>query len=376
MAFEGLTLEVCRATAVTLNGGESCRITGCTIRNTGHRAVVIQGGTQHEVYGCDVYGCGEGGLSLSGGDRATLQPGQHNAENNHVHHYSRRARTYKPGISVSGVGCRIAHNRIHHGPHMALSAGGNEHVVEFNDVHNVVSESGDAGAYYVGRDWTQRGNVLRFNYWHQIVGATGHGGMTIYLDDQHCGHTIHGNLFERCSRAVFIGGGDDNIVTNNVFLDCWRAAHIDARGMGWQKEATDDPNGTLRTRLRAMPVDSPLWRDRYPTLVDILKDEPNIPKRNVFAHNISAGGIWDDIDESTRKYQTVENNLVYEDVGAVELLTDERGEPLELRFRDPAAVQAIGFERIPVDRIGLYADPRRASWPVRAAVEPVRLPHD
>ena len=58
-------------------------------------------------------------------------------------------------------------------------------MVEFNEIHNVVYESGDAGAYYVGRDWTQRGNILRHNFWHDIVGGTGYGGMTIYLDDQH-----------------------------------------------------------------------------------------------------------------------------------------------------------------------------------------------
>lgn len=207
--------------------GTDCRVVGCTIRNTGHRAVSVEGGTKHEVYGCDVYHCGEGGITMAGGDRPTLTPAGHNAENNHVHHYTRRARTYKTAITVSGVGSRIAHNLIHDGPHMALSAGGNDHVVEYNEIHNVVYESGDAGAFYVGRDWTQRGVTLRHNYFHQIVGATGHGGMTIYLDDQHCGYTVHGNLFERCSRAVFIGGGDDNTVTNNVFLDCWRAAHVD-----------------------------------------------------------------------------------------------------------------------------------------------------
>ena len=68
--------------------------------------------------------------------------------------------------------------------------------------------------------------------------------MTIYLDDQHCGHTIHGNLFERCMQSVFIGGGDDNVVTNNVFLDCIKSAHLDNRGMGWQKAATDDPKAS------------------------------------------------------------------------------------------------------------------------------------
>jgi len=375
VTFHGFTIEACRGTAVSIKGGTNCTVSGCTIRNTGGRGVHVAGGARHTVYGCDIVHTGEGGIGMSGGDRKTLTPAGHVAENNHVHHFGRRARTYRPGIAVDGVGNRIAHNLVHDGPHMALSAGGNDHVVEYNEIHNVVEESGDAGAYYVGRDWTARGNVLRFNYWHQIVGATGHGGMTIYLDDQHCGHTIHGNLFERCMQSLFIGGGDDNVVTNNVFLDCWRSAHLDNRGMGWQKAATDDPKGELRTRFAAMPVASGLWRARYPTLAGTLEDEPNVPKRNVFARNVSAGGLWDDITKSIRAHQTVTNNLVFDDdKDWARLVRDADGRPARIEFRDPAAVAAIGFAEIPVSKIGLYADPRRASWPVRHEVRPVRLP--
>ncbi len=375
VTFQGFILEACRGTALSLKGGTNCAVVGCTIRNTGHNGVVVSGGVGHTVYGCDVSQVGTGGIAMSGGDRRTLTAAGHNVENNHVHHFGRRARTYQPGIRVDGVGNRIAHNLVHDGPHMALAAGGNDHVVEYNEIHNVVEESGDAGAYYVGRDWTQRGNVLRYNYWHQIVGGTGYGGMTIYLDDQHCGHTIQGNIFERCSQAVFIGGGDDNVVTNNVFLGCWKAAHLDNRGMGWQKKATDDLKGELRSHLRSMPYTNELWRARYPALVGILEDEPGIPKRNVFARNLSAGGVWEDISKTIRAYQTVTNNLVFDaEPGWVQLVKDANGRPVRLDFKDPAAVQALGFVPVPVEKMGLYQDPRRASWPVPHAVRPVKLP--
>ena len=375
VTFRGFVFEACRGTALTFKGGADCHVIGCTIRNTGQLGVLMADGERHEVIGCDVYFTGTGGISMSGGQRPTLTPARHNAENNHVHHYARRARTYHPAISVSGVGNRIAHNLIHGGPHMALSAGGNDHMVEFNETHNVVEESGDAGAYYVGRDWTQRGNILRFNYWHDILGSTGYGGMTIYLDDQHCGHTVYGNLFERCMQSVFIGGGDDNVVTNNVFLGCWKSAHLDNRGMGWQKQATDDPNGELRSRLRAMPFTNALWRARYPALGSVLDDEPGVPKRNVFAGNLSAGGKWDDISQSVRHRQTVTNNLAFDDAPDwVRLRKDAAGVPVRLEFGDPAAVQAIGFAALPLDKMGLYADERRASWPVKREVRRVEFP--
>jgi len=375
VTFHGFILEACRGTAVTVRGGTNCQIAACTVRNTGQEGIQVSEGQRHEVFGCDVYFTGTGGISMSGGRRPTLTPAAHNAENNHVHHFSRRGRTYNPGISLNGVGNRMAHNLIHDGPHMALAAGGNDHLVEYNEIHNVVQESGDAGAYYVGRDWTQRGNILRHNYFHQILGSAGYGGMTIYLDDQHCGHLIYGNVFERCSQTIFIGGGDDNVVTNNVFLDCWKSAHLDDRGMNWQKKDTDNPDGELRSRLRAVPYQNELWKRRYPTLAGILEDDPGVPKRNVYAGNISAGGIWYDISPGIRQYQTVENNLAFDqDKGWAKLVKDPTGKPVRLEFKDPTAVAGIGFQAIPVEKIGLYADPRRASWPVQHEVRPVNLP--
>lgn len=368
VTFRGITMEACRGTAIEISGGDNVHIVGCTIRNTGRIGIKVTGGVDHMIYGCDVYNTGSGGISMRGGDRHTLAPSRFNIENNHVHNYARRKRTYRPAILVNGVGSRIAHNLIHDGPHMALMAEGNEHLIEYNEIHNVVYESGDAGAYYVGRDWTMRGVVLRYNYWHNIIGMGKNGGMTVYLDDQHCGHTIHGNLFVRCSNAAFVSGGDDNIVTNNIFIDCRPAAHLGNRGGGSIEE-------TLYRTLDAMPYQSALWRAAYPTLATVLEDDPHRPKRNVFARNISAGGIWDDIDESIRHLQTIDSNLAFDDDPEwVTLQYNADGHPRRLNFKDPAAVDSIGFASLPLARMGLYEDERRASWPVVHEIRPVEFP--
>lgn len=376
LRFEGIAFDGVRGCAMSFSNAAGCAVVGCTIRATAFNAISLSG-SDNEVYGCDVFDTGEGGIHVSGGDRKTLTPGRNNVENNHVHDYSRRARTYKTGITVSGCGNRMAHNLVHHGPHMALSAPGNDHIIEFNEIHNAVYESGDAGAYYVGRDWTQRGNILRYNYWHNIMGSSSFGGMTIYLDDQHCGHTIFGNIFYRCNKPVFIGGGDDNIVLNNVFIDSHRSAHLDNRGMGWQKKFTDDPTSSIHVALRAMPYQGELWAKAYPELVNVLNDDPGVPKRNVFARNVHSGGPWDSLNKTTLHLQTVEDNIIQEDdKDFAQLRTDSYGRITSLRFKDPAAVAAIGFEPIPVEKIGLYKDPRRASWPVPRRIDTVVLPHD
>lgn len=211
-----------------------------------------------------------------------------------------------------------------------------------------------------------RGTIIRYNYWHHIQGPGRWGARGVYLDDQASGIAIIGNIFHRVTRAVFIGGGCDNLVENNIFVDSGPAVHIDARGLGWQKEATGDPKGTLRTCLAAMPYTGDLWSKRYPELVGILDDDPGTPKRNHIVRNISVGGKWDDIDSKTRVHQVVAGNFLDEDPHFI----DRAGGDFRLRADSPA--QEIGFRSIPVIRIGLYRDRRRASWPVNH--EPRELP--
>ena len=49
-------------------------------------------------------------------------------------------------------------------------------------------------------------------------------------------------------------------------------------------------------------------------------------------------------------------------------MTDGEGRPTSVIFKNPAAVEKIGFQPLAFDRMGLYADPRRASWPVAREV--------
>ena len=206
VTFRGLTLEACRGSAVTIRGGTQNHVTDCVIRNLGGYAVRISDATESGVSGCEIYGTGDGGISLRGGDRRTLTPARLYAENNHIHHYSRWNRMYKAAVHLGGVGNRAAHNLIHDAPHMAIGFSGNDHLIEFNEIHDVCRESNDAGAIYAGRDWTMRGTKIRHNYLHDIRGFEGRGCVGVYLDDMFCGTEIYGNVFYRVTRAVFIGG--------------------------------------------------------------------------------------------------------------------------------------------------------------------------
>ncbi|HOY57121.1 MAG TPA: right-handed parallel beta-helix repeat-containing protein [Verrucomicrobiota bacterium] len=346
--FHGFVFEAARGTAVTITGGKSNRIERCILRNVGSAAASVSGGAGHGVVSCEIYQCGAGGLSLSGGDRITLTPAGHHAENNHIHDYGRWRPMYSAGIALNGVGNRAAHNLIHHAPHQAISFGGNDHLIEFNEIHNVCFESNDAGAIYSGRDWTMRGTVIRHNYLHDITGFEGRGCVGVYLDDMYCGTEIVGNLFWRVTSAAFIGGGRDCRIENNIFVDCAPAVHVDARAMGWAKYHADEwvKEGREKGTLSGIHYSKAPYSERYPTLPAILDDDPWAPRGNVIARNICVGGRWDNIESKARPLITFEDNLLDADP----LFVDAARGNFELKPESPA--WKLGFRRIPFEKIG------------------------
>ncbi|MGC9003147.1 MAG: right-handed parallel beta-helix repeat-containing protein [bacterium] len=344
VCFRGLTFEVARGDAIRISGGENVEISDCLIRNVFGWAVIVEGGKEHKVRNCEIYETGCGGINLNGGDRKTLTPARHLAENNHIHHYARWHRMYNPAISLNGVGNIARHNLIHDAPHQAFSFSGNEHLIEFNEIYRVCLESNDAGAIYSGRDWTWRGNIIRFNSFRDINGFGGRGCVGVYLDDALCGTLVYGNIFQRVTNAAFIGGGRDNVFENNIFIDCNPAVHIDARAMGWMREAV---NTILKERLLQVPYKEPPWRERYPQLVNILEDEPEKPKGNIVRKNICVGGRWLDLEEVARPYVIFEDNLRDVDPRFIDM---KKG---DFRLAKDSPAFKIGFKPIPFEKIGL-----------------------
>ena len=356
VAIRGLTLEAARGTAVVMQGGAENRIADCRLRNLGNKGVTINGGDHNIVSGCDIYQTGDGGIVLAGGARKTLTAAHNEAINNHIHDYSLWTRTYRPAIAVSGVGNRVAHNLIHDAPHMGILLSGNEHVIEFNELHHVCMETDDVGAFYMGRDWTQRGNIVRFNYFHDLGGHGGVGTMAVYLDDWSSGTLVYGNVCYKAGRAVLIGGGRNNTVENNIFVDCTPAVHVDSRGLGWAKYYFDGSNNTLVDRMKAMNATEPPYSKRYPELTTLYQDQPALAKYNKIVRNISVGGRWLDLrDGLTTKIVEVKDNLVGEDPHFVDAAKQD------FRLQGDSPAFKLGFKPIPFEKIGLQRRQQRRS---------------
>lgn len=307
VTIEGLSFEFSRGVGIAAMGVEGVRVTRCTFTNLGTQAVDLDG-SHSTVSACLFEDVGGGGVSLSGGDRGTLTHADNAVEDCVFRRCGRVLRTYNPAIRLTGVGQRVSHNEISDLPHIALMFGGNEHTIEANRIHHVVQETGDAGAIYCGRDWTIHGTVIRENFFHDIRGSDARYQNAVYLDDMASGITVESNLFILCNWGMLVGGGRDDIIRNNAFLECGKAIHYDARGVGWMANAIADPaTSTLHQRLAAVPIDKEPWRSRYPTLGNYLTDRFGRPVGGVFERNALLATPLGNIDD--RECVRVEGNV-------------------------------------------------------------------
>lgn len=383
VTLRGVIVEAGRSCGVRILGGAENLVAGCTLRNLGTYGAHIgegfqytntvhdtQGGLSNGVQSCEIYHTGQGGIILAGGDRKTLQPAGNFAVNNDIHHWSRIDRTYRVAVDLAGVGNLVAHNRIHDAPHTGIIFWANDCVMEYNEIYNLCQETDDAGAFYIGRDLSMRGNVIRYN----LIRDIGHltipkgkglcGTTAIYLDDLACGSTVYGNVIVNVYRGVLIGSGSDNIVENNLWVNCSKAAvEEDARGLSWAKAYFDGRDPTLFNRLKAVNYRQPPYSTHYPALAK--DDNPAMPKGNRIERNVCVCsiGLWvdlrDKLDEKAAGVGT--NNLIVPDAGFV----DPAKGNYRLRDDSPVWRKLPGFQPIPFEKIGLYEDEYRKDLPAK-----------
>ncbi len=244
------------------------------IRNVGDyngSGVVIDGGSGNGVAGCDISEVGRDGIDLSGGDRKTLTPAGNYADNNYIHHVGV---FYKQGVGIAlnGVGNRASHNLIHDGPRMGILFSGNNLVIEYNHIRHMNLETEDTGAVYTGgRDWiSSRGTVIRYNYFHDMLGFGRKDGRVgrspyfawgVYLDDNTGGVDVIGNIVARCSRAgLHLHNGRDNLIENNIFVD---NGLYQAEYSGWTDRTRRCGRTTSRRWSRATRsvASQPAWQN-------------------------------------------------------------------------------------------------------------------
>ncbi len=406
--LRGLTLENGRGLGISMEGGTSNRIDGCIIRNVGTAGIMLgQGarqtfphitaddyegvpssrevgsyhshsylntvwernaGERHTIQGCEVYNTGSGGIILGGGSKKSLTPGGNRVTDCRIHDFNRRNKAGAAGVIVDGCGNIVVHNEIYNADLQAIIVHGNEHLFAYNHIHHVALNSNDASAWYLGRDPSDQGNIVRRNFFHDVGRPDRKWMMGVYCDDATCGVLIEENVFYRVASygTVYSNGGHDIVVRNNIFIEGFGPAY-QLKSMWYDFGAYQIPyffgeNGVYTRRLtRAVDIRKPPYSERYPLLkdwLDLLPDGRTFkgmrPRRNVFDRNVLVK--YEETFRLVGKYAQTdfgENYMTQSD----SVFVDPERLDFRLKENSPVYRELPGFARIPFEQIG----PRKAS---------------
>jgi GNAT superfamily N-acetyltransferase len=368
--LRGFTVESGRGDGITIENGAGNAVVGCEVRNVGDVGIRVSG-RDNTVRSCDVHHTGANGLLLDGGDRVRLEHARNAAINCDIHHMGRVKQTYSPGIQLSGCGQIARHNRVHDGPHIGIAFKDNDHRIEYNEIDHVCTDSGDVAAIYSANSPAYRGTHIRNNFVHHIPLNIQFGATGVYLDNALCGNVVEGNVFYRACdsggkavtfAAVYVHHGYQNLIANNVFIDCARAAG--ANVYNDEKWHTYKAGRLKWDSEGAAGLKTDAWMNAY-------RDKP-LP-----GYGLREFLAWTYPDNCLERLNPVRRNLVVDcvsDFGRYLALADNVVTDDLLLFRDAArgdftiqntAALPAGFEPIPFADIGLQRDNIRRALPER-----------
>lgn len=285
ITIKKLNIHQTRKSAVVMNNCSDVTISDLNICEVGAWGILCDNALRAKISNCHISQTGGGGISCTGGDRNTLTSSESIVIGNTIHDIAYWHKTYMPAINISGVNIIVAENKLYDLPHFAVSFQGNNHIIEKNEIINACYESNDSGAIYAGRDWTCQGNIIRYNYIHDLYGFDNAGCIGIYFDDGLSSASVYGNILANIPyAAILLGGGRGFDIHDNQFFNCNMALMFDQRINTW-KGSYD----SIKKHLNDVPYRSELWKEAYPLLYKILDDEPKLPKYNKFRNNTVIG---------------------------------------------------------------------------------------
>lgn len=385
ITFKNLIFEGTRSVAVDFYDSTGIRVEGCEFYGIGEIAVRFTRCTAcgaERSYFHDIDGtCVEFDVC---GDRKNLISSECYVKNCRLEKFSQYRKTQFPGISIGksvsagsgGCGFVISHNYFENSPYIAMWYETNDCIMEYNEFNNVCNDTSDVGAVYAGRNWSTQGNVIRYNYFHnitQINSASGYAVQAVYLDDCHSSTQVYKNVFYKCPSPALYGGGRYDTFENNMIFECKLPFVMDARGEVWDDPwIVDESNpSSLYSKLKAFDYKNGVWAERYPYLTDILEDEPKIPKHNTIKNNIEYQSAGFNIHEDVIKYGDVNNNALMSSTRFLENYDEG-----DFSIKDIGIIQrrVPDFEDIPFDEIGIeaYAQPEAPT----VTVEPINAEYD
>ncbi len=252
--FSGLTVNGCIGFGLSIKKGRNINVSGCTFKNMSESGAYV--GEFHSSYknaygrldddseyvqrgnlvnnikftGCKFLNTGYSGLNVSGGNRKTLEGADVEIYGCEFENFGRIICAYSPGIRMDGVGINVRNCTVHRGDSVGIMSGGNDCIIENNDIFDVARECTDCGVIYLHKG-LKNGIIIRNNFIHDITDEHGtnhmlnynqaakvHGKIAVYNDGGGSMLTVENNIIKDVPQGFFsVGFG--NRVNNNIFID-------------------------------------------------------------------------------------------------------------------------------------------------------------
>lgn len=377
LTFDGLIFDTGREGAIDVRSGEANRFANLEVRNFSGTAIRLDG-RNNLVSRSFIHHIGGSGIILAGGDPKTLEAGHNAVEDTEIRRFAEYDKAYTPGAKLEGVGNRVSHCEIHDGPHGGITLKGNDHLIEYNNLHHLIQEFSDFGAIYMatGHDPSQRGHLVRRNYIHDLGGPGRKWCVGIYSDWFSQGSTFEENIFQRIGDdpstfefiAMVNSSGRYNRFFNNVMIDCPipydRGYNM---SYGYIKEGKDKKLlADWRKRFENPELLSGIHGTRYPELHRFFDEAIWFPETCQFERNLIYNHAVPLHEEYIPEHFIMDRSRKgwshHEDLANAHdnWVTDKNPGFVDLsagnfNFREDAQVfdEIPGFKAIPFDKIGI-----------------------
>ncbi len=368
--FDSITFTRTRDDAITMTDVSDIAIVNCEFTNIASVAI----GTNSSVYaesgrdswqaqkkdglyfvtikGNDFINIGQTAIQISGaGNVDNLTPSGVVIEDNYINGTSNKS--FWEAIILGGCGVTVRNNSISSSPMQAIRAWGSNHLIEYNEIFDVITEDADCAAIYWGGSSIYQGTVVRYNYIHHTDGNIAGGQVGVYWDDMQLGQTAKYNIFAYQDIDFNSNGAGATVHHYNTTYSA--AKHLSHQDHGLRGEDTISSDlcyGSLE-EIRNNIADLDLYYERYPYLESVIGDGVNPTKYTSIIGNLGVAVESVQLRENAPKYAVLKDNVQSDDVDAfndVDAQDFRLKADSELARQNPHLLNTANFD---IDKIGL-----------------------
>ena len=266
VCFDGLTLAKGYGRGIELNRSSHVQIKNCYIRDMGESGIRSQDfGKDIQITGNTISNTGKHSISYQYNGYAPYPKEEYDnlvstnvvISNNQCYNSGNNGIGMIGSIETQGIGTVVEHNTVHKGLNsgvIGVAMHGN--TMRYNEVYNMVRETADAGAVYMGRTWKMYGSSIEYNYIHDLGDKEFNAGNLvdcIFWDDTGSGQTARYNILRPNSKTrtygVISGGGRDNDISYNIIVDSDQSIGMQDRTTSLEDIKGTYQNGTVWQEL-------------------------------------------------------------------------------------------------------------------------------